>query len=168
MQNIYILYADKIKKFLICLTNNYELTEELTQETFFQAYKSIERYNGQCKMTVWLCQIAKHLFYDYLKKQKHYISANTEEVVDIIIDSDSNGKSLEEQIIIKEQANEIYKKALAMREPYGKVFLLRTLGEMNFQEIGEIFNKSDNWARVTYYRAKSILREKMRGDGYGI
>lgn len=132
------------------------------QETFYQAYKSINRYNGQCKLSVWLCQIAKHLFYDYLKKQKRYnvVSINDENIKVSFEDAAAGG--VEEQLLIKEQAREIYNTALKIKEPYGKVFLLRILGEMSFQEIGAVFEKSDNWARVTYYRAKTKLMEMMK------
>ena len=74
MEDIYQTYADEVKKFLICLTSDVDLAEELTQETFYQAVKSINRYNGECKMSVWLCQIAKHSFYNYLKKHKQTFS----------------------------------------------------------------------------------------------
>ena len=70
-KDIYMEYANIVKRFLISLSGNVDLAEDLTQETFYQAYKSIHRYNGNCKMSVWLCQIAKHVYFDYLKKEKH-------------------------------------------------------------------------------------------------
>lgn len=157
LQEIYINYANDIKRFLFCLTHNYDLAEELTQETFYQACKSIERYDGTCKMSVWLCQIAKHIFYDYLKKQKHYNLVSIDEKSDLLKKQNEYRISLEDSYVVKEQAEDIVHAALKIKEPYGKVFLLRTLGEMSFKEIGIIFEKSDNWARVTYYRAKEML-----------
>lgn len=71
LNRIYQSYADEVKRFLICLTSNVDLAEELTQETFYQAVKSIHRYNGECKISVWLCQIVKHSYYNYLKKEKN-------------------------------------------------------------------------------------------------
>ena len=161
LQEVYINYANDIKRFLFCLTHNYDLSEELTQETFYQACKSIERYDGTCKMSVWLCQIAKHVFYDYLKKQKHYGQVGIDENFDFIAEENQQEVSLEDYFVIKEQAEDIIHAALNMKEPYSKIFLLRTLGEMSFKEIGYIFKKSDNWARVTYYRAKEMLNERV-------
>lgn len=158
LQEIYINYANDIKKFLFCLTHNYDLSEELTQETFYQACKSIKRYDGSCKMSVWLCQIAKHAFYDYLKKQKHYKVVSVDEGCDLV---NVHQISLEDYLVTKEQTEEILHAISEIKEPYRKVFLLRTLGEMSFKEIGYIFEKSDNWARVTYYRAKGILFERI-------
>ncbi len=158
LQDIYINYANDIKKFLFCLTHNYELSEELTQETFYQACKSIKRYDGSCKMFVWLCQITKHVFYDYLKKQKHYKVVSIDEECYF---ENVNQMSLEDYLVIKEQSEEIIHAVSEIKEPYSRVFLLRTIGEMNFKEIGYLFEKSDNWARVTYYRAKGMILERM-------
>ena len=71
LSEIYKSYANEVKLFLLCLTSSEDLAEEITQETFYQAVKSIHRYNGECKISVWLCQIAKHSYFDYLKKAKH-------------------------------------------------------------------------------------------------
>ena len=160
LQSIYLLYADEVKKFLFCLTRNYDLSEELMQETFYQACKSIDRYNGKCKMSVWLCQIAKHLFYDYLKKAKHYKTISLDEALSTDVENEIPN-DIEDTIIAKEQAQKIIDVALAIKEPYGEVFLLRVLGEGSFKEIGQIFSKSENWARVTFYRAKSLIYERV-------
>ncbi|HJA20348.1 MAG TPA: hypothetical protein H9959_10735 [Candidatus Mediterraneibacter ornithocaccae] len=69
--DMYLNYANTVKRFLISLTGNFDLSEDLTQETFYQAYRSIHRFNGDCKLSVWLCQIAKHVYFDHLKKKKH-------------------------------------------------------------------------------------------------
>lgn len=161
-QDIYRTYADEIKKFLICLTSDTDLAEELTQETFYQAVKSIERYNGNCKMSVWLCQIAKHLFYDHLKKQKRYKTMSVDALTKLAIHS--THENPEKQMISKDQIVRIYKFIHSMDEPYREIFLLRTSSELSFREIGEIFDKSENWARVTYYRARLKLSERMQDD----
>lgn len=166
LQEIYTSYANYVKRFLFCLTHDSDLSEELMQETFYQACKSIKRYDGSCKMTVWLCQIAKHVFYDYLKKQKHYRMVNSEEVLDISLEDNLHKNSLEEQYVFKEEVEAVIHAAYKIKEPYSKIFLLRTLGEMTFKEIGCIFGKSDNWARVTYYRAKEMVIERVKNSGH--
>ena len=104
---IYITYADTVKKFLVCLTHNYDLAEELMQETFYQAYKSIDRYNGKCKMSVWLCQIAKHVFYDYLKKQTKHLTVSVEAQAELSLEPISEDMDVEEHVLNKMRAERI-------------------------------------------------------------
>lgn len=156
VQEIYMTYANQVKRFLLCLTADVDLAEELMQETFYQAVKSIDRYDGSCRMSVWLCQIAKHLFYDYLKKKKIQMVA-IEESWEIA----SKEAGPEEQILDQEGRKNIYRQIHGLEEPYREIFLLRALGELPFAEIGELFGRSENWARVTYYRARMKLSERM-------
>ncbi|WP_371320126.1 sigma-70 family RNA polymerase sigma factor [Chengkuizengella axinellae] len=67
---IYTNYVNDVFKYLMILTKNSDLAEELTQETFYKAYKNIDHFQGKSKMSVWLCQIAKNNYYSYLKKEK--------------------------------------------------------------------------------------------------
>jgi len=129
------------------------LSEELTQETFYQAIKSIHRYNGECKMSVWLCQIAKHSYYKYLEKHKRYRQQqdNKHENIAHI--------SPEVEFINSEERIAIYRKIHLLEEPYKEILLLRILGDLSFREIGEIQGKNENWARVTFYRAKIKLKK---------
>ena len=164
LSEIYKSYANEVKLFLLCLTSSEDLAEELTQETFFQAVKSIHRYNGQCKITVWLCQIAKHCYFDYLKKAKYRnhmsIDYLTTTGVDIRSDED-----LPEITMMKESTlREIHREIRQLQEPYAEIFLLRITMDLSFKEIGTIYEKSENWARVTYYRAKCKLAERVNSD----
>lgn len=155
--DIYVTYANTVKRFLISLSGNFDLAEDLTQETFYQAYKSLHRYNGTCKMSVWLCQIAKHMYFDYLKKEKHIQKIEIENLK--IFDTEKN---VEETYLIKEEIQELLFAVQQAKKTYGQVFWLRAYEEMTFKEIGEIFDKSENWARVNYYRAKEWIRERIR------
>ena len=155
--DIYVTYANTVKRFLISLSGNFDLAEDLTQETFYQAYKSLHRYNGTCKMSVWLCQIAKHMYFDYLKKEKHIQKIEIENLK--IFDTERN---VEETYLIKEEIQELLFAVQQAKKTYGQVFWLRAYEEMTFKEIGEIFDKSENCARVNYYRAKEWIRERIR------
>lgn len=137
-KDIYMEYANIVKRFLISLSGNVDLADDLTQETFYQAYKSIHRYNGNCKMSVWLCQIAKHVYFDYLKKEKHLQKVDLD-TLDLFAVQNA-------------------------KKSYGQVFWLRAYEEMSFKEIGEILEKSENWARVNNYRAKEWIRRRMESD----
>lgn len=152
LDEIYSNYSEEVFKYLMCLCHNAALSEELTQETFYQAVKSIDRYNGQCKMSVWLCQIAKHSYYKYLEHSKKQERAMFR---DNIIHT-----SPEVEIIDSEDRIALYRKIHLLEEPYKEVLLLRILGGLSFKEIGEIQQKNENWARVTFYRSKIKLRER--------
>ena len=164
LSNIYKSYANEVKRFLLCLTSSEDLAEELTQETFYQAVKSIHRYNGECKISVWLCQIAKHSYYDYLKKAKHRNHTSIDYLTQTGIDIRSN-EDLPDIAMMKESTlRVIHQEIRQLKEPFAEIFLLRTTLDLSFKEIGDIFEKSENWARVTYYRAKCKLAERVDLD----
>ena len=137
-------------------TNNKTDAEDITQETFFKAMKSIGAFKGECDIRVWLCQIAKNTYYTYCKKQKRFVPA--EEVEEEI---QERPVSIERRFEDKEQALNIHKVLHALEEPYKEVFQLRVFGELSFRDIGEIFGKTESWSRVTFYRAKNKLVKKM-------
>lgn len=162
---MYREYADQVMRYLMCVTQNYDLSEELTQETFYQAYKSIHRYDESCKLSVWLCQIAKHLYYDYLKKQKHAAPVSFEDAAAAL----SDGNSPEEDLIAREEIRSLQKALHRLREPYREVLMLRLYGGLSFREIGEISDgKSENWARTTFYRGKLQLKEELSHDEHSL
>lgn len=161
LSEIYKSYADEVKYFLICLTSNVDLAEELTQETFYQAVKSIGRYNGECKMSVWLCQIAKHTYYNYLKKEKRNAHMSVDNMMDMGVEIPSKADVPDVQLVKRNTLVSLHKEIHSLKEPYREIFLLRTSINLSFKEIGEIFDKSENWARVTYYRAKLKLVERI-------
>ena len=152
LEQIYKQYFETVNKYLFCLTHNSDISEELTQETFYRAVKKINTFKGECKMSVWLCQIAKNLWYDELKKNKKL--ENIEQI--FLIQSEEN---LEENIILNENKLELYRKLQKLDKQTREVIYLRITGELSFKEIGDILNKTENWARVTFYRGKQKLKE---------
>ena len=152
MEEIYKQYFETVNKYLFCLTHNSDISEELTQETFYRAVNKINSFKGDCKMSVWLCQIAKNLWYDELKKNKK--TDNIEEM--IFIQSEDK---VEEKLVLKESKIELYRKMQKLDKLTREVIYLRITGELSFKEIGDILNKTENWARVTFYRGKQKLKE---------
>ena len=164
LSEIYKSYANEVKLFLLCLTSSEDLAEELTQETFYQAVKSIHRYNGECKISVWLCQIAKHSYFDYLKKAKHRNHTSIDYLTTTGVDIRSK-EDLPDIAMIKESTlREIHQEIRQLQEPYAEILLLRITMDLSFKELGDIYEKSENWARVTYYRAKCKLAERVNLD----
>lgn len=149
-QEIYSLYFQDVYKYVLALSRDPSLAEEITQEAFFKALKSLDSFQGQCKLYVWLCQIAKNTYLSYLKKHKE---PEKEETLT---------SSLEEMMLDKEFAFLIHQALHNLPEPYKEVFSLRVLGELSFRQIGLLFGKTENWARVTYHRARLTIKEELK------
>jgi len=154
IEKIYEEYFETVNKYLFCLTRNNDVSEELTQETFCKAVKKIDTYKGECKMSVWLCQIAKNLWYDERRKNKKIIDAEENEVLNI-----QGLNTTEGQVIENEEKILLYKKMQTLDDRTREVIYLRITGELSFKEIGIILNRTENWARVTFYRGKNQLKE---------
>ena len=150
---IYADYYSEVYKFVLSLCQNHSLAEEITQESFFKALKSIDSFNGNCKISTWLCKIARNTLFSYTKKHNRQV----DDPLDIIL-SDEN---IEEQFADKETAYAIHKVLHKLNEPYKEVFWLRIFGELSFAQIGALFEKTESWARVTYYRAKIMIKEEL-------
>lgn len=144
-------HAEIVFKFLLSLCNDKNTAEELTQETFYRAVKSSKHYDGTCKVSTWLCQIAKHLWYQEIDKRKRKQTTTLNEEIK------NDAFNLEEKICISEEKMELMKAIHILDEKSKEIVLLRITGAFSFKEIGEIFNKNENWARVTFYRAKQKL-----------
>ncbi|MBP3684348.1 MAG: RNA polymerase sigma factor [Oscillospiraceae bacterium] len=149
-QQVYDLYFRDVYKYALSLSRDPDVAEEITQETFFKALKNIDSFRGQCRLYVWLCQIAKHSYYTYLQKQSR------------VLPGEENTVDLEERFLSRESAFEIHKVLHRLPEPYKEVFSLRVFGELPFAQIGELFGKTESWARVTYHRARMKIKEEIQ------
>jgi len=150
-QEVYETYFQDVYKYLLVLSGDPVVAEEITQETFFKALKSIDRFQGQCRLYVWLCQIAKNTYFTYLKKTGRQR----------VEGACAAGEAPEERLLRKEAVFEIHRALHNLREPYKEVFSLRVFGELPFGQIGALFGKTENWARVTYHRARLKIKEEM-------
>ena len=157
--------ADAVYRFLLGLTADEALAEELTQQTLYEAVKSAHRDDGTCKLSTWLCQIAKHRYYDHLRRRRHEADLPSEVYEALSQQQCAPAQQQPEaQILQQDGMLRIYRAIHALSEPYREVFLLRATAELRFSEIGAIFGKSENWARVSYYRARQKLSERMSDD----
>ena len=152
MDEIYQKYAQTVYRFILSKTQDADVAEELTQETFYQAIRSIDRYDESCKITTWLCGIAKNVLLTYIRK--HPVHDDIEELAIPLDSAEKDAMQAAERV-------EIFKKLHDVEEPYKEVIYLRVFGGLSFREIGEIHQKSENWARVTFYRGKEKLRKEV-------
>ena len=153
-KDIYIQYFEDVYKYALSLSRNETIAEDITQETFFKALKSIDNFNGNCKLRVWLCQIAKNTYFSFCEKEKKYSGSNN-------LEEKPNTENFEQELINRELAFEMHKLLHILAEPYKEVFSLRMFGELSFLQIGELFGKTESWARVTYHRAKLKIKEDL-------
>ncbi len=142
-------------KYLLKLTKNASLSEELSQETFFRAYMNFSSLKDKEKASVWLIKIARNAYFSYYNESKRKAPLNEMVISDV---GEDMGAALER----KELSRKAMIQLETLEEPYKKVFMLSVFGGMSFKEISRAFGKSESWARVTFYRAKQKLRERMR------
>ena len=154
---IYNKYGKMLYKYIFCLTGNEDISEEIVQETFLVAVKDINKFKGNCKISTWLCQISKYIWYKKLKKE----NLKKEIPLDIVENSLFADESIEEMICEKENKMQFFKKLQTLDEDTKNVMYLRILGNFEYSEIAEIMNKTSNWARVVFFRGKQKLKEEF-------
>ncbi len=155
IDEIYKSYGEIVYKYLLRLSHDAFIAEELTQETFYQVIKSIHTYNGSCAITTWMCQIAKHLWYQEMRKMKKQIPMS-----DSVINQ-SDHLDIEKDYIDKESAQTVMNCIGTLGEEEQVIVLCRSLDGLSFKAIGQMLGKSENWTRVTYFRAKKKIRRHL-------
>lgn len=155
-EKIYDQHFREVYAFILSMSRNEKLAEEITQETFFKALKAIDGFKGQCKMNVWLCQIAKNTYFTHLSKQKRLVP---EEAVE------SSGDAVMERLMEnREEAMRVHKVLHSLQDPYKEVFTLRIFGELSYRDISGLFGKTESWARVTYHRARQKIQDRLKEE----
>lgn len=154
---IYIKYFKDVYLYLLKLSGNESVAEDITSETFFKAIKNIDSYRGECSLYAWLCQIAKNTYYTYLNKNKRIVDLDESQIDEVVPGVDISEENKEELLMIKKYLHQI-------PEPYKEVFMWRVFADMKYDEIGRIFGKTANWACVTYHRAKKMITDKLEEE----
>lgn len=166
-EQIYEFYFKDVYKYALTLCHDTKEAEEITQETFCQALSSISSFRGECKMLVWLCQIAKHLYFARCRKEKR-ISGQTpeeaEESAGLLPEAAYAEPSIEQRLLDDTEAMRIHRHLHSLQEPYKEVFMLRIFGELSYKKIAEIFGRTESWARITYHRAKLKIISEMEDE----
>lgn len=160
MEEIYKEYSKIVYNYLLSLTCNSGIAEELMQETFYSAVKNINKFRNESNIKTWLCKIAKNKWIDYLSKSKK----TSEIAIDEIEEKFLLVNSFEDEFSNKEAVIDLYKKIHNLDEKTREVIYLRIRADLNFKEIGLIMGETENWARVTFYRAKVKLKEEFDNE----
>ena len=146
-----------VYRYLVKLTQDAALAEELTQETFFRAYMNYSGLRDKDKASVWLCQIAKNAYFTWYNEQKKRGTLPE--------NADGEAQNLEETFERRELSGKALACLHALEEPYKEVFMLSVFGGFSLKDVSAIFGKSESWARVTFYRARQKLMERMNQHG---
>ncbi len=152
----YIEHSQIVWRYLYGLCRNVDLADDLTQETFFQAMKTIHLFRGDCKPSVWLCQIGRHVWYKHLNNAKKYETVPIDDM-DISVQDD-----IVDSIIQTQEYHQVIQRISKLDADYKEVLILRLFSELSFSEIAIIMGKTENWARVTFYRGKEKVRKGGR------
>jgi len=156
LEGVYDQYFHDVYIFVLSLSRDEKIAEEITQETFFKALKRIDQFRGDCKMSVWLCQIAKNTYFSYMDGQRRFAS--------LAVQEEEGSINLEQKLIDQTEAMRIHKVLHVLNEPYKEVFMLRLFGELSFDHISQIFGRTESWARVTYHRARLRIQNLLMED----
>ena len=158
-EDIYSRYAQTVYRFLFSLSGSADTAEELTQETFYQALKSMDTYRGESSLQVWLCAIAKRLYFKELQRRSRHVQMD-----DTAMQQLSAPVDLEQDYARQESRLALYRAMQQLDADTREVIHLRLAGTFSFREIGEILGHSEVWARVRFYRGKESLARILGGD----
>ena len=150
------LHYKYVKSYALSLCLNEALAEDITQETFYNAIKKIDTFKNDCKIETWLCSIARNI---YLNTKRRKQTENISDYPNLVADI-----NLEDNLIKDENVKRILAEAVKLETPYKEVFYMKTLGDMPYSTIADVFEKTENWARVTYFRAKKQIEERVSDD----
>jgi len=160
MKKLDEIYKDNyllVYKYLLSITHNEDLSEELTQETFYKAVLNISKFKNKCKLSTWLCTIAKNLWIDEIKKKNRFTQFDNNDVI-----------ITEDEFLEKEERLQLFKSIQKLDTLTRDVIYLKIRGDLSYKEIAEIMNTNENWVRVTFYRGKEKIKEDMNNEKKGL
>lgn len=159
IDEIYRAYFTQVYRYALYLTGDQNEAEEVTQETFFKAIHNIDRFRGGTDIRFWLCRIAKNVFLDRVRKEKKTVGIDQ-------MEEEASDDDPESKVLLEDAVMHALEALEHLSETFRMVFSMRALEERSYADIARRFGKSENWARVTYYRAKSKLQEEMEHEGF--
>lgn len=157
LEQLYATYYSKVYAYVLAMSQDEHMAEEVTQQAFFQAMKNLKKFRGDSTLLTWVCSIARNCYYD--EKRKSQKLTGIDEITDLQDDFDVENYMTNQSALLK-----IHNALHEMKEPYKEVFSLRCFAELSFAQIGEIFGNTENWARVTYYRSKKMIQNDVKEE----
>ncbi len=155
LEELYSRYFSDVYRYIRRLSGSEQLAEEITSDTFFKAMRSIEAFRGDCDLRIWLCQIAKNCYYSHMQKARRFVGEAA------LAHMPDTGAAAGELLERQDDLRRIQKALHTLPQQYKEVFMWRVYAELSFAQIGQLFDKTDNWACVTHHRAKAMLKSRL-------
>ena len=158
-EELYHTHGRPVYRFLLALTGDEGQAEELLQETFYQAFLHIDRFEGRSSLYTWLCCIGKNAWLRECRRRSRYADTPYEE-----LKLEAPAPTPEESMLRREQAQRLRRAVLKLEDPQREVFILHAYGGLKLKEIAALHQKSESWARVTYFRARKTIQEVLSDE----
>ena len=158
-EELYKAQGKPVYRFLLALTGDEHLAEELLQETFYQAFLHIDRFEGRSSLYTWLCCIGKNAWLRECRRRSRYADTPYEE-----LKLTDPTPTPEDATLRREQTQRLRQAVLALEDPQREVFILHAYGGLKLKEIAALHQKSESWARVTYFRARKTIQEVLSDE----
>ena len=158
LENLYEEIQPKLYNFFFIKTSSKEVAEDLTQEVFYQAIKSYTSFKGNSSLTTWMFSIAYNILKKYYRKNKYDKSLNEK-----LKFKPNLEESIDYNLLIQDEKKLLKSAISELDETSREIVILRIYSELTFKEIGKVLTISENYARVSFYRAKAKIKEIMGG-----
>ena len=155
-EQVYIKYYNYVNHYVMSLCFDVSLAEEITQEAFVKALQKYRDFRGDCRPETWICRIAHNIYIETVRK-------HPPENIDDYTELTSHIR-FEENSEDAEAVRAVMKALTELEPPYKDVFYMKAVGDMPYSLIAEIFGKTESWVRVTYFRARAKIAERMNTD----
>lgn len=158
-EDLYKAQGKPVYRFLLSLTGDEQMAEELLQETFYQAFLHIDRFEGRSSLFTWLCRIGKNAWLRECKRRSRHADTPYED-----LELPDPNPTPEADLLRREQSRRLRKAVLNLPDPHRDVFILHCFGGLKLKEIAALHEKSESWARVTYFRARKTIMEELADE----
>ncbi|MBS4218718.1 RNA polymerase sigma factor [Bacillus sp. FJAT-49711] len=157
LERLYKEIQPKIYAFFYIKTSDKSAAEDLTHDVFYEAIRGIHSFSGKSTLQTWIFSIAKNILRKHYRSKKYATGLQEK----LTLDVPELPNTPEDVYITKEGQVNLLQKISSLDEIQQEIVTLRLYGELSFKEIGELINKSENYVRVTFHRAKLRLQKEM-------
>ncbi len=159
LEKIYLLYVKDLYRYIYSLCKNKSMAEDVVQETFYRAYFYVDSYKME-KIKPWLFKAAYHTFIDFLRKDKKL--TYYEDMTILYSHRDSEIRSAEDEYLVKNSIEHWFEILETLSVSKRNIVLLRDYYHLSYSEIADILNISLSKVKITLFRSRKEIREKMK------
>lgn len=156
MEKLYIKYYGELYLYAFSLCKNHHLAQDLTSDTIFKAYLSLDDDVEYFKY--WVFRVCKNLYFDYLKKEKEYSSKSY--LDDILF---SNETPLD-KIVETEEKKHLYNLVINLKESYREILILYYYCGFSIKDISRSRDITESAVKTLLFRARKKLKKVLEGE----